>query len=198
MDFNRPSDLLNAYRNGFDGAICDPEETAELLGKLKTPLFGAAAHTLYGAGEGKLSLPFLSLLKFDPAFGPSERQTTGDCVSHATRNAIDVTRAVEIDIKCESDIFARHRRSVVPSCAPLESIRIREMIRGYAAVLGGRNRFDEIGNQTELVIIFDKSAEDQIANEVVDCRGIEDLAEPLGLLLNADRQPSSTDRLVCR
>ena len=105
MDFNRPSDLLNAYRNGFDGAICDPEETAELLGKLKTPLFGAAAHTLYGAGEGKLSLPFLSLLKFDPAFGPSERQTTGDCVSHATRNAIDVTRAVEIDIKGESEDF---------------------------------------------------------------------------------------------
>ena len=105
MDFNKPSDLLNAYRNGFDGAICDPEETAELLGRLKTPLFGATAHTLYGAGEGKLSLPFLSLLKFDPAFGPSERQTTGDCVSHATRNAIDVTRAVEIDIKGESEDF---------------------------------------------------------------------------------------------
>lgn len=105
MEFENPRDLLNAYRNGFEGAICDPEETAELLGRLKTPLFGAAAYKLYGAGEGKLSLPFLSLLKYDKGFGPAEKQTTGDCVSHATRNAIDITRAVEIDIKGESEDF---------------------------------------------------------------------------------------------
>ena len=105
MEFNTPRDLLNAYRNGFDGAVCDPEETAELLGRLKTPLFGATAYKLFGAGEGKLSLPFLSLLKFDKGFGPAEKQTTGDCVSHSTRNAIDITRAVEIDIKGESEDF---------------------------------------------------------------------------------------------
>lgn len=105
MEFNTPRDLLNAYRNGFDGAVCDPEETAELLGKLKTPLFGAAAYKLYGAGEGKMSRPFMSLLKFDSGFGPAERQTTGDCVSHSTRNAVDITRAVEIDIKGESESF---------------------------------------------------------------------------------------------
>lgn len=105
MDFNTPRDLLNAYRNGFDGAVCDPEETAELLGKLKTPLFGAAAYKLHGAGEGKMSRPFMSLLKFDSGFGPAERQTTGDCVSHSTRNAVDITRAVEIDIKGESESF---------------------------------------------------------------------------------------------
>ena len=104
-DFNSPKELLNAYRNGFTGSVCDAEETAELLGKLKTPLFGATAFRLYGSGEGKLSLPFKSLLKFDPAFGPSERQTTGDCVSHSTRNAVDITRAVEIDIKGESESF---------------------------------------------------------------------------------------------
>jgi hypothetical protein len=104
-DFNSPKDLLNAYRKGFNGAICDPEETATLLGELKTPLFGAAAYRLYGSGEGKLSLPYKSLLKFDPKFGASERQTTGDCVSHATRNGVDVTRAVEIDIKGESESF---------------------------------------------------------------------------------------------
>ena len=104
-NFNTPRELLKAYREGFQGSICDPEETAELLGKLKTPLFGAAAYKLYGAGEGKLSLPFKSLLKFDPSFGPSERQTTGDCVSHSTRNAVDITRAVEIDIKGEAESF---------------------------------------------------------------------------------------------
>ena len=105
MSFNTPRDCWKAYRDGFEGSICDPEETAELLGRLKTPLFGAAAYQLHGAGEGKLSLPFLSLLKFDPSHGPSERQTTGDCVSHATRNALDLTRAVEIDVNGESESF---------------------------------------------------------------------------------------------
>ena len=105
MEFNSPKDLLNAYRDGFQGSVCDPEETAQLLGRLKTPLFGATAFRLYGSGENTLSLPFKSLMKFDPKFGPSERQTTGDCVAHATRNAVDITRAVEIDIKNESESF---------------------------------------------------------------------------------------------
>jgi len=105
MQFNSPRDLLNAYRDGFQGSVCNPEETAELLAKLKTPLFGATAYRLYGSGEGKLSLPFKSLLKFDPSFGPSERQTTGDCVAHSTRNAVDITRAVEIDINKEPESF---------------------------------------------------------------------------------------------
>jgi len=105
MSFNTPRDLLNLYRNGFEGAVCDPDEVADLLGKLKTPLFGASAYKLFGAGEGKLSLPFKSLLKFDSSFGPSEKQTTGDCVSHATRNAIDITRAVEIDINGDNEEF---------------------------------------------------------------------------------------------
>ena len=105
MEFNTPRDLLNAYREGFEGSVCDPEETSELLGRLKTPVFGAAAYDLFGAGEGKLSRPFLSLLKYDNKFGPSERQTTGDCVSHSTRNAIDITRAVEIDIKGDNEEF---------------------------------------------------------------------------------------------
>jgi hypothetical protein len=41
-------------------------------------------------------------LKFDK--NPyNERQTTGDCVSHATRNACDVSRAVEIDVHNERE-----------------------------------------------------------------------------------------------
>mgnify|MGYP003630581224 CR=1 FL=1 len=105
MDFSTPRKILNLYRDGFVGSVCDPEDTAKLLGQLSMPVFGAAAHHLYGDGEGKVSLPFKSLLKFDPSFGPTERQTTGDCVSHSTRNAVDVTRAVEIDIKGDSEEF---------------------------------------------------------------------------------------------
>jgi hypothetical protein len=94
--FKTPKDLLKAYKDGFVGSYCDPKELDKLLGELPHPLFGVAAHDLYGTGKGKLSLPFKSLLKFDPSFGPSERQVQGDCVSHATRNSVDITRSCEI------------------------------------------------------------------------------------------------------
>jgi len=100
-----PEELLKAYDEGLMGAPCDPEGLKLLLGELPMPLFGAAAYDLEFSGEGKLSLPFKSVMKYVPNFGDSERQTTGDCVSHGTRNAIDITRAVEIDIKGESEAF---------------------------------------------------------------------------------------------
>jgi C1A family cysteine protease len=95
-NFKTSRSILNYYKQGFIGAICDEEDVKKLLGELPMPVFGAAAYNLWGSGEGKLSLPFKCLLEFDPGFGPAERQTTGDCVSHSTRNAIDITRAVEI------------------------------------------------------------------------------------------------------
>jgi len=105
MDFSTPRQILNLYRNGFVGSICDPEDVAKLMGELPMPVFGAAAHHLQNSGEGKKSLPFKSVLKFDSGFGPCERQTTGDCVAHATRNAVDITRAVEIDIDGQKEDF---------------------------------------------------------------------------------------------
>jgi len=94
--FDKPRDILEAYRDGFVGSWCDPEDTDKLLGELPHPLFGVAAPDLYGSGKGKVALLHKSILKFDPTFGAHERQTTGDCVSHATRNAVDVTRCHEI------------------------------------------------------------------------------------------------------
>lgn len=105
--FKTPNELLKAYRDGFNGSWCDPEDVAKLLGELPHPLFGAAAYNLYGTGEGKVALPFKNLLKFDPGFGPSERQVQGDCVSHATRNAVDVTRSCEIVGGQREDFVAR-------------------------------------------------------------------------------------------
>ena len=104
-NFKTPRAILNLYKAGFLGAVCDEEDVQKLMGELKHPVFGAAAYGLYGSGEGKLSLPFKCLLEFDPGFGPAERQTTGDCVSHSTRNAVDITRAVEIDIKKQPESF---------------------------------------------------------------------------------------------
>jgi len=95
-DFKSPRDLLKAYKDGFVGSYCDPEDVDKLLGELPHPLFGAAAYGLYGSGKGKTVLLYKNVQRFDPGFGPSERQTTGDCVSHSTRNSIDVTRSTEI------------------------------------------------------------------------------------------------------
>ena len=94
--FDKPRDILKAYKDGFVGSWCDPEDTDKLLGELPHPLFGVAAPDLYGTGQGKVALLHKSILKFDPTFGAHERQTTGDCVSHSTRNAVDVTRCHEI------------------------------------------------------------------------------------------------------
>lgn len=105
MDFNTPLQLLNAYVNGYNGAICDPEATEKLLSELPMPLFGDASTPLFGSGDGKLSTPFKAILKFVPNFGSTERQTVGDCVSHATRNAVDITRAVEILVNKEKEDF---------------------------------------------------------------------------------------------
>ncbi len=95
-NFKTSRSILNYYKDGFIGAVCDEEDVKKLLGELPMPVFGAAAYDLFGSGEGKLSLPFKCLMEFDPGFGPSERQTTGDCVSHSARNAVDITRSVEI------------------------------------------------------------------------------------------------------
>lgn len=96
LSFDSPESTVQAYEQGFMGCICDPDDLAKLMGELKHPLFGASAYNLFETGKGKLSLPYKCVVKFDPTFGKHERQTTGDCTSHGTRNAVDVTRSVEI------------------------------------------------------------------------------------------------------
>ena len=92
-----PNDLYNEYRKGFSGCLWESHFYEELLENSKYAYFKDGAKKIKNSGKGKLSTPYKSLLKFDKkAF--DERQTTGDCVSHATRNACDISRAVEIDL----------------------------------------------------------------------------------------------------
>ena len=107
LEFNNPKDLLKAYKDGFVGSWCDPEDTDKLLGELPHPLFGVAASDLYSSGKGKTALLYKSVQKYDPTFGAHERQVTGDCVSHSTRNAVDVTRSHEIVGGDVEDFVAR-------------------------------------------------------------------------------------------
>ena len=97
-----PKDLYDMYRQGFSGCLFEQHIFDHLMEVSKYPLFGDASRRVSGTGKGKLSTPYKSVLKFDK--NPyNERQVTGDCVSHATRNACDVSRAVEIDIHNEKE-----------------------------------------------------------------------------------------------
>lgn len=97
-----PKELYDNYRKGFSGCLWEPHHFDHLMETLKYPLFGDASKRIKNSGKGKLSAPYKSVLKFDK--NPyNERQTTGDCVSHGTRNACDVSRAVEIDIHNERE-----------------------------------------------------------------------------------------------
>ena len=92
-----PSDLYNNYRKGFSGCLWEEHVYEQLLENSKYSYFKDGARKIKNSGKGKLSTPYKSVLKFDK--NPyNERQTTGDCVSHGTRNACDVSRAVEIDV----------------------------------------------------------------------------------------------------
>lgn len=97
-----PKELYDSYRKGFSGCLWEPHIFEQLIEKSKYAYFGDGAKKIKGSGKGKLSTPYKSVLKFDK--NPyNERQTTGDCVSHGTRNAVDVSRAVEIDVEKEKE-----------------------------------------------------------------------------------------------
>lgn len=78
-----PEQLIEAYTNGFPGMIRDYAHEEEFLASLENPDFRYAAPNLTGTGKGKLSLPFMSVLEFDPN-AYEERQTTGDCTVKST------------------------------------------------------------------------------------------------------------------
>jgi hypothetical protein len=99
-----PKELYDNYRQGFSGCLWQQEVFDYLMENSKYPLFGDASKKVKNSGKGKLSTPYKSVLKFEK--NPyNERQTTSDCVSHGSRNACDITRAVEIDVKGEREAW---------------------------------------------------------------------------------------------
>lgn len=103
--FKTPQELLDAYSNGFVGAKCDPAKVEALLAKLPHPTFATAGLLIRDSGAGKLSTPFKSVYNVSPTKPYLEKQTTGDCVSHGTRNSVDVSRAVQIDVRHTLESF---------------------------------------------------------------------------------------------
>ncbi len=105
MGFETPQNILDEYNKGLKGATFDPVDMMLLLDQLPTPFFGDVGNDLFGTGKGSLSLPYKAIQHFFPGFGSDETQTTGDCVSHATRNAIDVTRCYEILYDKQDEVY---------------------------------------------------------------------------------------------
>ncbi len=85
----------------FCGWVDNPQEREDFLNQSKYPLFGAAAPWLKDSGKGKLSLPYLAVHKVsgDTTIFEKEAQVGPDCVSHGKRNAGDITRACDIDLR---------------------------------------------------------------------------------------------------
>lgn len=81
------------------GLIFDEAEYADYL-KQNKPLFSDLG--FMGSGEGKTRLLYRAVLALEPN-AYREKQTTGDCTSHGTRNAADCSRAYEIMVLNEPE-----------------------------------------------------------------------------------------------
>ena len=98
-------DIVKEYEDGLPGYIEDVRERIQFLESQKHPYFSEG--NIKDSGKGKRALLWQYYTKFDKgAF--SERQTTGDCVSHGSRNARNITRCCRILVRKEPfDFYKR-------------------------------------------------------------------------------------------
>jgi hypothetical protein len=92
-EFETPHAAFSAYEQGMTGYVPNMREKMEFLDTQKYQYFSEV--NIKGSGLGKRALLWHYAKKLDKRCF-TERQTTGDCVSHATRNSRDITRAVQI------------------------------------------------------------------------------------------------------
>jgi hypothetical protein len=100
-DFSSPSSIQKSYESGFVGAIADVDGFQRLAEESRR-LFGAAPLAeIAGSGEGKLSIPYVSVLKHVKAY--AGRQTQGDCVSWGTVGACLISAVGDFVARGESE-----------------------------------------------------------------------------------------------
>ena len=99
-ELDTPHALMKAYEDGLTGYIFDMRAKHEFLDGQKYQFFNEP--NIKGSGIGKRALLWQYAKKLDSRCF-TERQTTGDCVSHGSRNARDISRAVEILVKKEPE-----------------------------------------------------------------------------------------------
>jgi hypothetical protein len=100
--FENVYDVVAAYEGGYVGAYSNPEAAEALRDQIKAAggipdgAMACSTYKLEETGKGKLSLPFLEILKLYPDALPGGAQGRGDCVSWSTRNACLGTMCCEI------------------------------------------------------------------------------------------------------
>jgi len=101
-----PEQLETAYKEGFEGWIwnLEVEREWEAFWSGRAPLYSQAPDLKDLHKKHPRVLLWRYREKFDPGAWAQEAQTTGDCVSHGSRNARDVTRAVEVAMS-EPEIY---------------------------------------------------------------------------------------------
>ncbi len=99
-DLATPADCLKAYEDGLPGWTFDMRANVQFADTQRYQYFSEP--NIKGSGIGKRALLWQYAKKLDSKCF-TEKQTTGDCVSHGSRNARDITRAVEILVKKEPE-----------------------------------------------------------------------------------------------
>jgi hypothetical protein len=111
--FDGTLDIVKAYESGLIGADCNPEDADQLRMMIQADggmPDGAMACTNFGlaeSGKGKLSIPFLDVLKIFPDCWPGPAQGRGDCVSHDCKNAALVTMCTDITSGLPDEVTGR-------------------------------------------------------------------------------------------
>jgi hypothetical protein len=90
--------MLAAYESGLQGWVDDARARVEFLDSQKYGVFNEP--NLRGMGLGKRAMLFAYAKALDSKCF-TERQVVGDCVSHGSRNARDMVRAVQILVNRE-------------------------------------------------------------------------------------------------
>lgn len=102
-ELDTPYSLLNAYQNlGMVGYIDSPRDRGLFSESQKQPVY-AEPNTM-GSGQGQFAALWQYLQAVDSG-AYTERQTEPDCTSHASRNARDTSRVVEILVRKEAESF---------------------------------------------------------------------------------------------
>lgn len=107
-----PAERLKAYNDGLKGAPVDKKllkDTQDRLRAAAAP-YATGLQAILKRRQDKRVKKGRALLwryrdKFDPGASGKEPQTTGDCTSHGTRNAIDWTRACDILIRGDAEKY---------------------------------------------------------------------------------------------
>ena len=101
-ELDSPYSLLQAYTRGLQGWIDSPRDRGVFQESQKQPIYYEP--NTASSGEGQCAALWQYALALDP-LSYTERQTEPDCTSHASRNARDTSRAVQILVQGKPESF---------------------------------------------------------------------------------------------